>query len=354
MDDKTMKGLALFGDRSARIETFPRPDPRAGEILIRIKSAGICGSDLHFYRDTPEGLGQRRGVVIGHEPSGIVEKAGKNVRSFSPGDRVTVNHTLGCGECEYCREGSTCLCTENLGIAASGFGGDAEYMLLPQENAHRLPDQLTFTDGSFIACTGATAYGALMKVGIVGADSNAAVRLVVFGLGPVGLSVCLIAAAAGAKVYGVDVNEERIEFAKRKVSGFRPIKADRADMTEKIVDIVGGRGADCAVETSGASEAQRNAVTCLRPHGVASFVGMKDSGNDVPTICVEDIVHFEKVLRGSKVLSKKYYDEMIDFMVGKDLHFDAIVTNRVSLDDAPKAIAEFDKGAVGKFVIELE
>jgi (R,R)-butanediol dehydrogenase / meso-butanediol dehydrogenase / diacetyl reductase len=348
-----MKGLAMYGNFRAEVASFPRPKPRKGEVLVKVKSAGICGSDLHFYRDTPEGLGQRSGVVIGHEPSGVVEEVAPDVTAFSPGDRVTVNHTLGCGECDYCKEGSTCMCVDNLGIAASGCGGDAEYLVLSAQSVHRLPDLLTFTDGSFIACTGATAYGALRKVGIVGPEAEAAVRLVVFGLGPVGLSVCLVAAAAGAKVYGVDVSDKRLSFAKVKIPGLKAIKAGGADTAGKIVDIVGGRGADCAVETSGAAAAQRNAVLCLKPRGKASFVGLKDPGDDTPTICVEDIIHFEKKLYGSKVLSKAHYEELMDFMIGHGLHFDTIVTNRVSLDEAPEALATFNAGAEGKFVIEF-
>ena len=353
MGTDMMRGLALFGDHQAKVISFPRPEPRAGEVLVRVKSAGICGSDLHFYRDSKEGLGQRRGVVIGHEPSGVVERVGSGVTTFRPGDRVTVNHTLGCGVCDYCKEGSTCMCTDNLGIAASGYGGDAEYLVLPAESIHPLPDLLTFTDGSFIACTGATAYGALRKVGVVGPDSDAAVRLVVFGLGPVGLSVCLVAAAAGAKVFGVDISEKRLAFAKAKIPGLKPVKAGTTDTATRIVDIVSGRDADCAVETSGAADAQRNAVLCLKPYGKASFVGLKDPGDDTPTICVEDIIHFQKTLYGSKVLSKALYEEMIDFMIGHGLHFDTIVTNRVSLDEAPEALATFNAGAVGKFVIEF-
>ena len=88
------KGLVLLGDRHAEVREFPYSEPKTGEILIQMKAAGICGSDLHFYRNTPEELGIRRAVVIGHEPSGIVEKVGPGVSIFRPGDRIAVNHTL--------------------------------------------------------------------------------------------------------------------------------------------------------------------------------------------------------------------------------------------------------------------
>ena len=352
MSADTMKGLALFGNRHAEVQSFKKPKPGPGEVLIRVKTAGICGSDLHFYRESEEELGLRRGVVIGHEPAGIVEAVDSRVKFFGPGDRVTVNHTLGCGECGYCEEGSTCLCTENLGIATSGRGGDAEYMVIVEDNVHPLPSELSFTDGSFIACTGATAYGALRKISIVGPGADPAVKLVVFGLGPVGLSVCLLATAAGARVYGVDINEERMIFARQIIPGLRTIPGGDGAV-DRIVERVGGRGVDRSVETSGAAPAQRDVIRCLKPRGKAVYVGLQDSGEGVPSIHPAEFLHLEKSLHGSKVLPKMYYDEMIDFMIMHDLHFDAIVTNRIALEGAPDALKAFEAGAVGKFVIEF-
>ena len=112
-----MKGLALFGNRRAEVKEFPVPDPGYGEVRIKVMSAGICGSDLHFYNDTPEVLGPRKGVVIGHEPAGIVEKIGPGVNHLQPGDRVAVNHTLGCGHCRYCHAGETVHCPDMIGMA---------------------------------------------------------------------------------------------------------------------------------------------------------------------------------------------------------------------------------------------
>ena len=114
------QGLVLCGNQKAEIKEFPLKEPQKGEILLRIKAAGLCGSDLHYYRNTPEELGNRLGVVIGHEPSGLVVKVGLGVSNFYPGDRVAVNHTLGCNHCEFCLAGETVLCSKNKGIASAG------------------------------------------------------------------------------------------------------------------------------------------------------------------------------------------------------------------------------------------
>jgi hypothetical protein len=121
MKNTTMRGLALYGNREAKVIDVPLPEPEPGQIRVKVMTAGICGSDLHFYNDTPEHLGIRRGVVIGHEPSVIVDKLGAGVDTFSVEDRVTVNHTLGCGRCEYCMESATVLCDEFIGMAAAAM-----------------------------------------------------------------------------------------------------------------------------------------------------------------------------------------------------------------------------------------
>lgn len=334
-----MRGLALLGNRIAKVTSFPVGEPGPGEALIRVMSAGICGSDLHFYRDTPEGLGPRRGVVIGHEPAGVVEAVGPGVTRLAPGDRVAVNHTLGCGKCKHCISGETVLCEENVGMAQAGHGGNAEFTVMPERNCHILPDALSFQDGSFISCTGATGYGAVSKLAPRGGDTVA-----VFGLGPVGLSSALVAKAMGARVIGVDLIEDRRDFA---TSLGVDAVVDGSDAAAAIRSLT-TRGAHYSVETTGSPSAQRTAVVCLRPRGKAVFVGL---GPETPAIAAADFLHDEKTLLGSKVLSSPGVEALVRFMIDTGLRFEPIVTRTVSLKDAPAAFAEFADGAAGKYVI---
>ena len=345
MTTKRARGLVLLGDRRAEIREFEVADPGPGEVRIQIKAAGICGSDLHFYESTPEELGIRRGVVIGHEPSGVIEAVGPCVDHLQVGDRITVNHTLGCGHCEYCRAGATVLCAENLGIAASGYGGNAEYTLMPAANCLPLPDELSLIEGAFLACTGATAYNALRKLSPSGRD-----RLVVIGLGPVGLSGVVIGKALGATIYGVDLVPERLSLA-TSLGADEVINAAEDDTVTAIRSLTDGRGVELAFETSGAAGGQSDAVDVLRPRGKAAFVGIGKGG---PSIDPAQFLHKEATLFGSKVMPAGNYQEMIRFMVRRNVRFEPIVTHRVPLADGPEAFAELDAGAAGKFVLTME
>ncbi len=343
MPELERMGLVLLGDRHAEVRTFAMPEPGPGEVRVLVQAAGICGSDLHFYRSSPAELGIRRGVVIGHEPSGIVEAVGPGVTRFQPGDRITVNHTLGCGQCAYCSAGEPVLCAEDQGIAAAGFGGDADVIVLPAHTCFHLPPELSFVEGAFLACTGATAYGALRKLGPSGRST-----LAIFGMGPVGLSAVVVGKALGARVVALDPLPARLAMASTlgadeviDVSAVRAPAALRA--------LTDGRGVELALETSGSTTGQSDAVDALRPKGKAAFVGLSDGRK---SISPEQFLHKEATLIGSKVLSAPLYWELTRFMIERNVRFEPIVTQRMALADGPAAFARFDAGAPGKFVLE--
>lgn len=340
-----MKGIVLLGNRQAEVREFPDPQPGPGEVLIGVKAAGLCGSDLHFYRRPPEELGPLLGAVIGHEPSGVVEAVGPGVRYFQVGDRVALNHNLGCGHCEFCLAGETVHCPEHTGIARAGRGGDAEYVVMPERYCYRLPDQLSFVEGTFIACTGATAYGALRKLKPSGRDN-----LVVFGLGPVGLSAVLIGQALGARVIGVDILLERLELAKQ-LGVSEIVDASHDDPVQAIRLLTRGRGAELALEASGSPLAQDQIVDSVCTHGKVAYVGR---GTEVKSVGPEQLIRKEVTLMGSAVLPLNLYWEMVRFMLDRNVRFEKMVTHRVGLDQGPQAFSLFDSGAAGKFVFTVD
>ena len=339
------QGLVLCGNQKAEIKEFPLKEPQKGEILLRIKAAGLCGSDLHYYRNTPEELGNRLGAVIGHEPSGLVIKVGLGVSNFYPGDRVAVNHTLGCNHCEFCLAGETVLCSKNKGIASAGYGGDAEYSLMPAKNCFHLPNELSFIEGSFIGCTGATVYNALRKLNPSGRD-----KIVIFGMGPVGLAAILVAKAFGATVFGVDVIHERLDMAK-KIGATDVINATETDPVKVIQSLTHGLGVDSVLETSGSSVAQSCAVDLLRPQGKVVFIGLSKGKKSINP---EQFIHKQAILIGSKVMPGNLYWEMTRFMINKKIRFESIVTHSNSLVDGPVAFKKFNEGAAGKFMFIMD
>ena len=339
------QGLVLCGNQKAEIKEFPLKEPQKGEILLRIKAAGLCGSDLHYYRNTPEELGNRLGVVIGHEPSGLVVKVGLGVSNFYPGDRVAVNHTLGCNHCEFCLAGETVLCSKNKGIASAGYGGDAEYSLMPSQNCFHLPNELSFIEGTFIGCTGATVYNALRKLNPSGRD-----KIVIFGMGPVGLAAILVAKAFGATVFGVDVIHERLDMAK-KIGATDVINATETDPVKVIQSLTHGLGVDSVLETSGSSVAQSCAIDLVRPQGKIVFIGLSKGEKSINP---EQFIHKQAILIGSKVMPGNLYWEMTRFMIDKKIRFESLVTHSNSLVDGPVAFKKFNEGAAGKFMFIMD
>ena len=201
---KKMKAAYLPGNSTVELREVKIPTPGHGQVLIKMKSSTICGSDIRaIYREHlgkgPEGYQNK---IAGHEPAGQVVKCGPGMRRFKEGDRVVVYHISGCGLCNDCRRGYMISCTSPL-RAAYGWqrdGGMAPYLLAEERDCVRLPDELTYTDGAQVACGFGTVYEALQKIGICGNDD-----VLVVGLGPVGLATLMVAKAMGAqKLIGVD------------------------------------------------------------------------------------------------------------------------------------------------------
>ena len=341
--ESALKGLVIYGQQTVRLEQVLKPQVRPGWVLVKIKASGICGSDLHFYHQTPAELGPRYGVVIGHEPAGVVEEVGAGVTAVRPGDRVSVYHYLSCGHCHACRSGHRQLCPERVGIAAAGYGSSAEYLLAPEANCLPLPDALSFVDGALMACCAGTAFSALDKLGASGRDS-----LVIYGLGPVGLSALLEAVALGVRVIGVELVPERLQLG-RALGADLVIDAGSQDPVEAVLEATDGEGADLALETSGAASARSQIVRTLRWRGKAAFVGL---GSGAPAIAPEDLIDSERVVMGSYVLPLGLFKPLADFLVRKQVRLERLVTHRFPIERGEEAFAFSDQQRSGKVVLE--
>jgi len=215
---KKMSGAMLPGNSTVEMGSFDVPIPGHGEVLVKVKSSTICGSDIRaIYKEHtgkgPEGY--QNGMIAGHEPCGQIVAEGPGCRRFKTGDRVIVYHISGCGVCNDCRRGYMISCTSDKYRRAYGWqrhGGMAEYLLAEEKDLVQLPDELTYSDGAQIACGFGTVYEGLEKIGISGNDA-----VLVTGLGPVGLATAMLARAMGAKlVIGTDTVAERLSLAKEQ------------------------------------------------------------------------------------------------------------------------------------------
>jgi threonine dehydrogenase-like Zn-dependent dehydrogenase len=338
-----MKGVLFPGDRTVTLADIPDPSPGPGEVVVAMRAAGICGSDLHGYR-TPREARERTGadkIVPGHEPSGVVSSVGEGVTSVKPGDRVAVYHYLGCGSCADCRGGRIMWCADRKGYGGPIHGSDADLLLTDARNCLPLPDDISFSTGALLMCVGGTAYEVMRKLNASGRSQFA-----IFGLGPVGLTGLLVARAMGARVIGVDVSPDRVALASR-LGADAVVDAANEDTVTAIRRWSGADGVNASFETSGVGSAQIGAVEVTGRNGKVAFVGF---GETQPTIQPSQIIERQLTLFGSFVFPIDRYEEMLGFYTRHEVPIEATVTHRVSLDEAGDIFPAFDRGETGKVV----
>lgn len=337
-----MAGVVLPGDRRTEIREYPIPEPGHGQVLVRMRASSICGSDLRaIYRPTLQGTGPEayRGVIAGHEPCGEVEAVGPGVTRFAPGDRVVVYHIAGCGLCHDCRSGWMISCTrpERAAYGWQRDGGHAPFLLAEERTLVELPAPLTFLDGAMVACGLGTAYAACRRVDVSGRD-----RVLVTGLGPVGIGAALLSRALGAEVVGVETVPQRRALAESLGIAVASPDAD------EVRALTAGHGFEVAIECSGSPDARLLALASARPWGRVAFVG---EGNDVRFDVSPLVIHPQLTIVGSWVCSIRQMEELVELLVRWELHPGVMVTDRFALEDADAAYRLADSGQTGKVAI---
>jgi threonine dehydrogenase-like Zn-dependent dehydrogenase len=346
----TMQGVVLPGNSTVEFKDVPIPTPGHGQVLIRMKASSICGSDIRaIYREhLGKGAEGYCGVVAGHEPCGQVEEVGPGCNTLKKGDRVVIYHISGCGNCDDCRAGYMISCHSNQ-RAAYGWqrnGGHAPYLLAEENVCVLLPESLSYVDGALVACGFGTAYEALSRMQLSGHD-----RLLITGLGPVGLAAGMLARGLGVKqILGCDISESRIKIAQELGlidDGF----VSDAGALDKINTITKGNGCEVSVDCSGASSARLLALQGTRSWGRCAFVG---EGGDVKFDVSPLLIHKQITLFGSWVTSLGHMVDLVERLDRWGLHPEKTVTHKFRLEDAAEAYDLVDKGQAGKVCIVFD
>jgi threonine dehydrogenase-like Zn-dependent dehydrogenase len=349
--EKKMKGVVLPGNSTTEIHEYPVPVPGHGEVLIKMKSSTICGSDIRaIYREhTGKGPEGYQGVIAGHEPSGQIVQCGPGTRRFKEGDRVIIYHISGCGVCNDCRRGYMISCTSPTYRKAYGWqrdGGMAEYMLAEEKDLVALPDELSYTDGAQVACGFGTVYEGLEKVGISGND-----RVLVTGLGPVGLATMMLAKAMGASmIIGVDGIAERRDLAVKLGLADLVLDAGASNVAD-IKNATGGMGCERAIDCSGNDKARLACIQATRKWGKICFIG---EGGTVAFSPSPDIIHDQKTIYGSWVTSIWKMEELVERIVRWGIHPEDLVTHRFPLEKAGEAYTLMASGKCGKVAVVFD
>jgi threonine dehydrogenase-like Zn-dependent dehydrogenase len=314
-----------------------------------MKASSICGSDLRAIYRQHLGSGPEayQGVIAGHEPCGQVVAVGPGCRRLGEGDRVVVYHIAGCGVCEECRHGYPVSCMSPL-RAAYGWqrdGGHAEYLLAEETTCIPLPDELSYVDGALVSCGFGTAYEALVRLGISGRD-----RLLVTGLGPVGLAAAMLGRAMGAgPIVGTDLAPGRLELARTLGVVDHAVAGD--EWAGRVVAELTGGGCEASMDCSGSAAARVLALECTRRWGRCAFVG---EGGTISFAVSELLIHKQITLHGSWVSSLRHMEDLLGQLVKWRVHPESIVTDRFRLQHAEQAYRVADQGAGGKVCIEFD
>lgn len=344
-----MLGMKLPGGAKVSSGTYDTPKPGPGQVLLKMKAASLCGSDLKFiYFEHTDKTGGARydDVIAGHEPSGQVVSVGEGVKDFKIGDRVTVYHIQGCGYCDECRKGYFINCQEP-GRRAYGWQRDgalAEYMVADESTCIHLTDFLTYEDGAMIACGFGTAYQGLLRANVSGKDI-----VLVMGLGPVGQATIILAKALGAETIGVDISQERLEMAKNLGADYTFLGED--DVIEKIMELTKGKGVEVAVDCSGSSVGRHRCLEAARMWGNVVFLGEQGTVTFEPSPL---LLHKNITLHGSWVTSIDNMGKLVELLDRKKIHPSQIITHRFPLEKTPEAFETFASGKTGKVVVTME
>jgi propanol-preferring alcohol dehydrogenase len=340
-----MLALRLAGERLVVVRELPDPAPGPGEVVVRLRAAGICGSDLHPYRHPPAHV-LAGDVVPGHEPAGEIVALGPGVEGWSPGDRVVVYFRRTCGQCLSCRTGHRNVCLNrrsSYGHAADAPGSDAEYMAVEAGSLMRLPEYLDFVAGAILACQGGTAYWPLVRLGVSGRH-----LLVVSGLGPLGLLATLFGTALGSRVAGIDPSPGRRALAKQLGAGL--VLDPAAGPVPDQFHAAYPDGADALIETSGANAAQAVIGDLLKPRGQAAIVGLGSADFAMPLM---RLVHREITVFGASIYPDTLFPELCRFVRDHQLRLASVVSHTFSLAEGPEAFRVADAAAAGKVMFRF-
>ena len=294
-----MKALLLSEYKKLEIVDVPVPSPGRGELLVRVAACGICGSDVHGY----DGSSGRRipPIVMGHEAAGIVERAGEGVEPFKPGDRVTFDSTIYCGECAYCRRGEVNLCDrrEVLGVSCGDYrraGAFAEFVVVPCRIAYHLPENLSFPEAALLEAVSV----ALHAVSLV--EIKRGCTALVVGAGTIGLLIQQALKAAGcARVLVTDVDARRLTLSESL--GASSTLLSGANLQAEVLRLTDGTGVDVAIEAVGNTAAVQAAIGSVRKGGDVVLVG-----NISPEVVIplQKVVSRQITLHGSCASAGEY------------------------------------------------
>lgn len=346
---RSMKAAVLHRPGDVRLEQRPIPDPKPGEVLVRIRAVGVCGSDVHYYQEGRIGVHVvEKPLILGHESAGEVVALGAGVRHLTAGARVALEPGVPCRGCRYCRSGRYNLCPDVTFMATPPVDGAfVEYVAWPAEFVYALPEGLGYADG------------ALMEPLAVGMHAVRRARLVpgatvlVLGGGPIGQLALVAAQAAGAgQLLVADLEDGRLATASRLDPRVITINPSRQPLAEAVEAMTGGEGPDVVIEAAGTTRTVTQSIELVRRGGVVVWIGLP--GTDPSAVSALEAIRKEVDVVGVFRYANVYPDAIRLAASGR-INLAPLVTHRFPLDEARRAldmVAERKASAV-KVLVEV-
>lgn len=313
------------------ISDVQMPKPKEGEALLRVKSAGICGSDIGAFRGTNGLVSYPR--IIGHEIAGeVISIPENNKNGIKPGDRVIVDPYLYCGHCYPCSIGRTNCCVDLKVLGVHVDGGMAEYFCHPADMLLKVPDDMPW-DIIPLAEPLTIALHGIHRLNL-----KAGEHIAINGAGPIGLLAAMVALHYGAEPIMIDLVKERLDFA-RSLGVRYTINLREEDLVEKVSEYTNGRMAECVMEASGANSAIRATLDIVSHAGRIALTGWPKQETPIPT---DMITRKEVDVRGART-SAGEFPEAIDLIYHQKVDARRILTKVISIDEAPETIRDIEK-----------
>ena len=344
-----MKAFVKVRPEPGGVEYVDWDVPRvgAGDVLIEVKAAGLCGTDMHLY-EWPDSIVReykpKLPVVMGHEFSGIVAEAGREVKNVKAGDRVTVNPLLSCEQCYFCLDGRQNICDNRPLLGLGVDGAFAEFVSVRSSNVYRLDDAVPFEVGALseLTCVG---LHAIERTRLTGGDTVAVV-----GAGPLGFIMAVLSIHSGAVrvfVTGLKADRERLELAGKV--GAVPIMVENEDPRGRILESTGGLGADVVFETAGAASGVTQSLGLVRKAGRIGILGQGHESTEILTA----MLSFREIeMIGTRAHTPRDWQRVSAMVRDAQQDLSQVITHRLPLARAEEGIRLMERREGLKVIVE--
>lgn len=317
------------------VTTVPDPTPANDGVVIKVEATGLCLSDWHGWvgHDTDIHLPH----IPGHELAGTIQAVGRDVSLWKVGDAVTMPFVCGCGTCPQCLSGNHQVCDDQFQPGFTHWGSFAEYVAINRAdiNLVALTPDINFVTAASLGCRFATSFRAVVEQGRVAAGQWVAVH----GCGGVGLSAVMIANALGASVIGIDINEEKLDFA-RSIGAVATLNASEVDNIPAAVLEISRGGAHVSLDALGSTVTCVNSINSLRKRGRHIQVGLMAGEHSLPPVPMGRVIARELEIYGSHGMQAYRYESLLEMIRTGKLQPDRLVNKHISLAEAPAALMD--------------